>query len=111
MEHDHWKRISLDNINFTAKDIRDKLVPVLKGSEAPLNSTRAIESWAKDLVDECRAALAAILLFEDNEIEFLERLQQHGEIRPELINHDDDFCQRVAQHPSLRWRAQQALKN
>ena len=109
MERDHWTRISLDNIQFTVKDIRDKLVPVLKTSEAPQNSARVVEAWAKGLVDECRTALAPILLFQDNEIEFLERLQREGEIRPELINNDDNFCQRVIQHPSLLWRAQKAL--
>jgi predicted nucleotidyltransferase component of viral defense system len=44
MERDHWERISIDNIQFTVKDIRNKLVPVLRVSEAPANSLSAVES-------------------------------------------------------------------
>ena len=35
MERDDWRRIGLDNIQFTVKDIHDKLLPVLKASVAP----------------------------------------------------------------------------
>jgi predicted nucleotidyltransferase component of viral defense system len=109
MERDGWQRITLENVKFRVKDIRDKLIPVLKTSEAPANSPRAVEVWANFLVDECRAALAKIINFQENEIEFLERLQKFGEIRPELISDNTDFCQRVLQHPSLHWRAKQVL--
>ncbi len=111
MERDHWQRISVTNIQFTAKDIRDKLIPVLKISEAPFNSVSEVEMWAKRLVAECQDALAKLLPFQDNEIEFLERLQQEGEIAAELISNDNDFCKRVAQHPSLLWRAQKAARS
>jgi hypothetical protein len=107
MERDHWQRISLDNIKFTVKDIRDRLIPVLKTSEAPPNNPKGVEAWAKRLVDESRAALANLFSFQENEIEFLERLQHNGEICPELISNDDSFCQRVVQHPSLLWRVKQ----
>jgi predicted nucleotidyltransferase component of viral defense system len=108
MERAPWQRISIDSIQFTVKDIRDKLVPVLKTSEAPPNSPSMVEVWAKHLVDECRTALTSLLPFKEHEIEFLECLQQSGEIRPELISDDSSLCQRVVQHPSLLWRAKQA---
>ena len=111
MERDDWRRINLDNIQFTVKDIRDKLIPVLKTSEAPLNSSIAIETWAKHLVEGCRTAFYTLLSFQENEIEFLELLQQEGTLKPELISNDNNFCQRIAQHPSLLWRAQQSLAN
>lgn len=110
MERDHWQRIKLDNIQFTVKDIRDKLIPVLKMSEAPLNSKSAIESWANRLVTECREKFATLLPFEKNEIEFLERLWRQGEIRPELISNDENFCMRITHHPSLLWRAKKSLE-
>src|SRR5262245_9788923 len=57
MERDHWQRISSDNIQFTVKDIRDKLIPVLKMGVAPFNSTSEAEAWAKRLVTECQETL------------------------------------------------------
>lgn len=110
MERDRWQRISIDNIQFTTKDIRDKLIPVLKTSEAPSNSVSAVETWAKRLVEECREALTTMLIFHEKEIEFLDRLQKEGRIQPELLSNDDDLCQRILQHPSLLWRAQQCSK-
>ena len=110
MERDDWQRISLDNIQFTVKDIRDKLIPVLKTRETPPNASSLIDTWAKQLVEECQEALSTILIFQDNEIEFLERLQKDGVIQPSLLSDDEALCQRILQHPSLLWRAQQVLK-
>jgi hypothetical protein len=107
MERDHWQNISIDNVRFTVKDIRDKLMPVLKMSEMPPNSAGAVEVWAKSLVEECREVLATLLAFQENEIEFLERLQKEGKIQPELLSNDDVLCQRISQHPSLLWRTRQ----
>ena len=110
MERDNWQRISPDNIQFTIKDVRDKLIPVLKNSEIPSTSGREIKAWTDQLVEGCKAGLTKVLPFESNEIEFLERLHKFGEIKPELVSADSGFCERVVQHPSLLWRAKQALK-
>lgn len=107
MEKDHWQRISVDNIKFTIKDIRDKLIPVLKTNKAPATNSQAVSTWANHLTNECRNALEKIVSFQENEIEFLERLQEFGEIRPELLSNDTNFCQRVLEHPLLIWRAKQ----
>jgi hypothetical protein len=105
MERDNWRRISTDNIQFTVKDIRDKLIPVLKTKEVPGTLSKDIKSWGENLVEKCKIGLSMILPFEEHEAEFLERLQKYGEIRPDLISDDEEFCQRVVQHPSLIWRA------
>ena len=55
-------------------------------------------------------ALAAVLPFRQNEIEFLEQLQKYSEIRVDLLSDDQAFCERVSQHPLLHWRKQQSLK-
>lgn len=49
--------------------------------------------------------------FQKNEIDFLERLQKFGEIKPELLTDNADFCERVKRHPLLRWRAHQGERN
>jgi predicted nucleotidyltransferase component of viral defense system len=107
MRKQNWQQIKIDNVEFSVKDIRDKLFPVLKASETPDTLSSSIHNWAENLVDKCKAGLSIILPFRDNEIEFLERLQRYGEIQPELICKDSALCERINSHPLLRWRRQQ----
>lgn len=109
MERDHWKRIGPDNITLNLKDIRDKLIPVLKRQETPSTSRHAINDWGTQMMKETKIALSQILPFRANEIEFLERVQKHAEIKPELITDDNSLCERILQHPSLKWRAKLAV--
>lgn len=102
-----WHHITVDHVKFSVKDIRDKLIPVLKESEAPKPHFPIVEAWAKKLVEECKSSLGLVLPFKKNEIEFLERLQKLGEIKPELLTDNADFCERVERHPLLHWRARQ----
>lgn len=107
MERQPWQTITRDKVDFTTKDIRDRLIPVLKQTEIPGTSSKSIELWATQLVEECKQKLAAVLPFQENEIEFLDRVQQFGEIQPALISQDNFFCERIFQHPSIIWRAKQ----
>ncbi len=111
MAKNRWQEIVVDNINFSVKDIRDKLIPVLKSSEAPGMSFPEVQNWATKLMDECKVAFQAVLPFRENEIEFLDRLQNYGEICPTLISTDGTFRDRINNHPLLNWRKQQKLEN
>lgn len=110
MERDNWRRIGVNNIQFTVKDIRDKLVPVLQQNQLVETNHHAIQAWAEKLAKGCKTALGAILPFNENEIAFLECLEKHGEIKPELISGEESFCFAVKKHPSLLWRSKQVLK-
>ena len=110
MRKQAWQQINIEHVKFSVKDIRDKLIPVLKTSEAPDMRFPVAQAWATKLVDECKTALSAILPFRQNEMEFLEQLQTHGEIRADLLSNDFGFCERVSQHPLLHWRRQQAVR-
>lgn len=110
MERDSWKHISADNITFTVKDIRDKLIPVLQRAVAPSYSHKEIDIWAKKLVGECKEAFVKLLPFRSNEIEFLEFIENESKILPELLSEDEEFCSRVKLHPSLLWRAKQSSR-
>lgn len=107
MRKQGWHEIKIDNVIFSVKDIQDKLIPVLKNSEVPGTSFPKIQPWANKLVDECKTGLSIVLPFRENEIEFLNKIQKHNEIQPELISDDKEFCNRVRLHPLLHWRKQQ----
>jgi len=110
MRAESWQSISIDNIIYNTKDIRDKLFPVLKKEHIPMNSI-SIEQWASSILEETKAALGKILPFNTNEIEFLNCLQKNGEIRPEIICEDESFCKKVKNYPALLWRIKQKNSN
>lgn len=63
MRKQGWQHITVDHVKFSVKDIRDKLIPVLKESEAPLPRFPLVEAWAKKLVEECKSSLSIVLPF------------------------------------------------
>lgn len=109
MERDSWKTISVDNVKVSVKDIRSKLFPVLQKELIPHTKHKQINEWAQKLLVECRRALGKVLPFSDEEVEFLNCLEVTGEIKPELISNDSDFCARVRHHPALLWRIKKKL--
>ena len=46
-----------------------------------------------------------VLPFTDKELEFLDRILDHGEIEPSLITPDEDMMARIRAHPGLQWKA------
>lgn len=111
MRRQSWQQVTVDQVRFTIKDIRDKLIPVLKASEAPRGTHTHVKIWAEQLLDECKSALSQLLPFNKNEIEFLKRFQEYGELKPELISDDKQLCQRIEAHPLLHWRKLSRLQN
>ncbi|MEQ8845606.1 MAG: nucleotidyl transferase AbiEii/AbiGii toxin family protein [Phycisphaerales bacterium] len=103
MNRKDWRTVTLDDIAFEPQELQDQLVPVLR------NQTREqagdFEDWARRLVSECQQGLERLLPFRDNEREFLDRLLDHGEARPELITEDPDLAERIAGHPLIAWKA------
>jgi len=104
MRRQNWQDIKVDNIKFSVKDIRDKLIPVLKNFQISSAKTIDVKTWAKKLTTECKEKLNIVLPFRENKIAFFEALQKYKEIKPELISSDMNFCQRVKMHPLLLWR-------
>ncbi len=108
MRKQSWQNININNLNFSVKDIRDKLIPVLNKNVEPQNYG-AVQDWASNLLNECKEALQIILPFRKNEIEFLETVQKNSVIKPDLLTDDQELRERIQQHPLINWRVQQNL--
>lgn len=52
--------------------------------------------------------MAAVLPLQNNELEFLERLNGAGDIAPELLTDDSALQTIVREHPGLQWKAPNA---
>lgn len=103
MRKNSWREMSDDKVRFDIKDIRNKLIPVLKRSLIPGTKFQDIKQWADTLVSETQLAFQKVLPFTENERDFLSILER-GEIKPELLSSGKAFCEAVRQHPALLWR-------
>lgn len=104
MNRKDWRTVSVQDVDFDAKELQNMLLPVLRSDH--LAEVGDITSWAASLVQGCRSALDVVLPFGEAESEFLDRLLDHGEIEPTLLSKDADMNERILRHPGLLWKAQ-----
>ena len=97
-----FRQVKFDRITFGTDELRNQLLPVLRSSE--VTRIDDLNAWAEDLSSTCREKLDVVLPFSENELEFLSALQDHGEIRPELLTGDAELQTRISNHPMLRWK-------
>lgn len=59
----------------------------------------------EQLVSECRDLLSLVLPLRADEREFIERLNDRGEIAPERLTGDGAMQAALREHPALRWKS------
>ena len=98
-----FRKVSVEGVDFKPSELRNQLIPVLRANM--VSSPRDFEIWVEKVVDECRHRLEIVLPYKDNELEFLNRLLDKGEIVPELLTEDEGLADRIRIHSGLRWKA------
>ena len=104
-----WRTVTLDDVKADPREVDQQLIPMLRGDVAP--DRKKLDEWTRNLVDECRDLLSAVLPFEPLELEFLDRLNERGEIAPELLTNDIDLQAIIRSHPGLLWKALNVRKH
>lgn len=103
MNRRDWRSVALDEVRADPREVDQQLVPLLRAGAAPARAE--IAAWSERLVTECRDRLSAVIPLRAEETEFLERLNERGEIAPELLTAEAEMQQRLRGHPGLRWKA------
>ena len=98
-----WRGIAIDEVDADPAEIDRVLLPMLRADLAP--SRDRIPAWTRQLVDDCRDRLTTVLPLVTDEVKFLDRLNDHGDIAPELLTGDPDMQAIIREHPGLRWKA------
>ena len=98
-----WREITVDEVKADPNEIDRMLVPMLRADLAP--SKNRLPAWTKQLVDDCRGLLSVVLPLAPNEVEFLDLLNDRGEIAPEFLSSDSGMQTVIRKHPGLRWKA------
>jgi predicted nucleotidyltransferase component of viral defense system len=102
MNRRDWRTVAIEDVSLEIMDFEQKLLPMLRSKGAgPISAA----SFKKRLINDCRHGLAALLPFTATEMEFLHRLLDKGEVRPELLTADEDLQDRIRRHPLLEWKA------
>ena len=104
MRKNSWRKFNAESIKFDVSDIRRKLIPVLRQGIIQGYNFYELKAWADKLVQESKAAFENLLPFSKSEQEFLNCIEEHGMINPELISSDPGFCAVVKNHPALLWQ-------
>jgi predicted nucleotidyltransferase component of viral defense system len=104
MNRRDWRKVSVDDVVFDTAEIRNRLVPLLRSNQ--LSEVEDLGTWGERLVGETRQALSAVLPLSLPEMEFLDRLNGTGEIAPSLLTSDQELAERIADHPLIKWKAQ-----
>lgn len=98
-----WREIAVDAVQADPIEIDRLLLPMLRADLVPPKDE--IAAWTHRLVQDCRDLLSAVLPLAPAEMEFLDRLNDRGEIAPELLVADRDMQVLIGQHPGLLWKA------
>ncbi|MEW8410635.1 MAG: nucleotidyl transferase AbiEii/AbiGii toxin family protein [Candidatus Thiodiazotropha sp.] len=97
-----WRTVSPEDIRCDHKELQRQLVPVLHRDVVPVGDD--MDTWTEQMVNECRERVGQILPFEDHEREFLEQVNEQGEISPKILTEDDELVERIRQHPQFLWK-------
>ncbi len=103
MNRKDWRTVSVDDIAFDANELENHLTPLLRRESLATGEQRDI--LGNRLVDECRQALEVVLPLSKAELEFLDRILDHGEIDPSSLTTDEKLAERIRHHPGLKWKA------
>jgi len=98
-----WREASLDDVHTTPDEVDRSLVSMLRADVAPPRNR--IAEWTRGLVEDCRALLSMVLPLDPQEREFLDALNDRGEIFPEILTADPALGDHIRAHPGLLWKA------
>jgi predicted nucleotidyltransferase component of viral defense system len=104
-----WRTITVDSVSTTADDAKRLLLPMLRYDVRPKPAD--VKSWTKTLVAETRNLLGKLLPLQKNEVEFFDRLNDAGQVVPELLTDDTNLRERIQMNPGLKWKALNVKKH
>ena len=102
MNRKDWRTVAIDDLGYDRRELENELIPVVR---AELVTEQKAGSWAESIIDECRDLLRVVLPLSSNEMAFLDKILDDGEIVPGLLTEDVEMSKRIGAHPLLQWKA------
>ena len=104
MNRRDWRTVSEADVGFDAAELARQLMPTLHRDALPRDADP--KEYGSTLVDQCRRGLSTLLPLNAAELEFLDRLLEHGEVKPALLTANAVLQRRIRSQPLLDWKAQ-----
>jgi len=98
-----WRGLRVEDIHADVIEVDRHLRPMLRVGAVP--PRKELGPWVEKLVADARSLVSRLLPLSANEFEFIELLNDAGEIRPDLLTSDAEMQQLIACHPALLWKA------
>ncbi|MFN7097705.1 MAG: hypothetical protein ACK4PR_09145 [Gammaproteobacteria bacterium] len=61
--------------------------------------------WADKILNDCKVALNKFLPLRENELEFYNKLLDHGEVDETLLTDDEILQAKISANPAVQWKA------
>ena len=103
MNRKDWRTVSIEDIKIDPVELERKLIPTL--NMEILAEYSQYKEFSKKLLKDCKKSLSILLPLKSDEIEFLDRLLDKGEIIPSILTSDEDLIKRISNQPLLEWKA------
>ncbi len=94
-----FRNISEKDLFLSERDFKNKLIPVVKSK-----SMIKEKSFYQEIERTCEKIIAFILPYGEKELEFIEKINEHGIIEPKLITENENLCRRILNQPQLVWK-------
>jgi predicted nucleotidyltransferase component of viral defense system len=102
-----WRQVGIDNIAADLKELKRKLVPVLRTKD--LAAKRDDEMLIQNLIYQCREFVSPLFPLRKQEVQFIALLRDQGKVAPELLTGEPDLAERIRRHPGILRRAASAI--
>ena len=102
----HLKPEYIDSNIF---DIRNRLFPVLRQKELP-RAQKDLKKWANQILDELHEALLMVIPLKKTEIDFILKIRESSEIKPELLTDNPKLLKIIQFHPAIHWAVTKKTK-
>jgi hypothetical protein len=102
MNRKDWRSVKIDDLGYDPRELENQLIPVVRPE---FLTEQKAGDWAERMIAESCKGLEALLPMSAAEIEFLDQLLDHGQIKPELLTVDAEMSERIKSHPLLLWKA------
>jgi len=104
-----WRTVRVADVQAAVEDVDRRLVPLLRHDLLPDREERG--AWSEKLASDCRSLLSRVLPLAPREIEFLDLLNDKGEVAPERLTSDEALQARILLQPALQWKAQNVRRH
>ena len=100
-----WRAVCRESPTIQVATLARQLRPALTTTDAQRTRPIGADAFLAELTAKAAPAQRMVVPLNPTEVEFLDRLLNHGDVAPELLTADCALQQRIATEPWLRWKA------